>query len=68
MLAQIHDRAFLISTWENPRSKTDIKNFVLEMNSTPLIPPHTKFDAISLKDVKGDSFQAKPPYFGPCSV
>ena len=36
----------------------DIKNLSRESNSTALIMPHTKFEAIISKDVGGDRFQA----------
>ena len=37
----------------------DIKNPSVKSNSTALILPQTKFQAIILKDVGGDRFQAK---------
>ena len=40
-------------------SKHDIETVAVESKSTPLSTPHTKFEVVSSKDLKGDRIQAK---------
>ena len=58
-LAQTMNKASLTLIHSIFRSKPGMKDLAVELNSTSLITPHTKFEAIFSKDLGGDRFQAK---------